>query len=60
MFIFSCLKRTSTDRDEWEQSSIVAETTVAELTVALGIFLSLHPALKKISCVCLKLVIVVV
>lgn len=49
MFIFSCLKHTLTDRDEWEQSSIVAETTVAELTVALGIFLSLHPALKKLA-----------
>lgn len=68
MFIFSCTELTSTHGDKWEQSSIVAETRVAEFTLALGIMLSLHQAFggenpnnqQKKSFVCLNCVIVVV
>jgi len=41
-FIFSCLDSMQTDCDEWEWSSIVAATTVAGLTVLLGITVSLY------------------
>lgn len=46
-FIFSCSEQMETDCDEWGRSSIVAETTVAGLTAALTLMLSLHHAEKK-------------
>ncbi len=46
-FIFSCLERMQTDGDEWGRYSIVAATTVAGLTVASAIMLSLHHAEKN-------------